>query len=90
MAASQHHYYVKLDTPSGIWLRFHVDLSKRAATDPLPSQRVDNAQPQPVHPDIDEKRSCSEDEHANEYTNEQYVEKILRSDIKINWTRQQA
>jgi transposase InsO family protein len=39
---------VKLDVPSGIHPVFHVELVRPAATDPLPSQVVDDAQPPPV------------------------------------------
>ncbi|KAI0996553.1 hypothetical protein K3495_g11629 [Podosphaera aphanis] len=39
---------VKLNTPSGIWPKFHVDLIKRAAKNPLPSQIVDDLQPDPI------------------------------------------
>jgi hypothetical protein len=39
---------VTLNVPSGIHPRFHVDLLRRASSDPLPSQRQDDAQPPPV------------------------------------------
>jgi hypothetical protein len=39
---------VELDTPPGVFPKFHVDLIKKAATDPLPSQVKDDAQPPAV------------------------------------------
>ena len=67
---------VELNTPSAVWPRFHVDLIKRAATDPLPSQIIDDEQPPPVtpsnsnHPVINSPMKHQEEQ-------EQYVEKIL-------------
>ena len=68
---------VQLNTPSGIWPTFHVDLLKRAATDALPSQIVDDSQPLPITPDDPE---CIIRDNNN--TEEQYVEKILRAEKK--------
>ncbi|KAI0996566.1 hypothetical protein K3495_g11617 [Podosphaera aphanis] len=67
---------VELNTPSGIWPRFHVDLLKRAATDPLPSQILDDVQPPPIQPDMQEDGK----EYAFENANIHVVEKILRSE----------
>ena len=63
-------YVVKLDVPTGIFLRFHVDLLKRAAKDPLPSQITDNVQPPPLVP-----QSEDQDEEFQ-------VERILRAKKK--------
>ena len=41
---------VELNVPTSIWPRFNVDLLKRAAEDPLPSQQVSDEQPLPVLP----------------------------------------
>jgi len=39
--------------PTGIHNRFHVDLLRRAASDPLPSQEKDDIQPPPLIPQTD-------------------------------------
>jgi len=39
---------VKLDMPRGLHPVFHVDLIERAASDPLPSQRVSDSRPGPT------------------------------------------
>jgi hypothetical protein len=62
--------YELQDLPSGIFNRFHVDLLRRAATDPLPSQAVDDAQPPPLIPE-----TISQDK-------EWLVERILRAERK--------
>jgi hypothetical protein len=54
--------------PSGIHNRFHVDLLQRAATDPFPSQQLQDAQPPPLIPQTEE----NEPEWA--------VERILRAE----------
>ena len=43
-------YVVELDIPTGIFPRFYVNLLKRTAKDPLPSQITDNVQPPPLVP----------------------------------------
>lgn len=64
-------HVVRLNVPSGIWPSFHVDLLKRAATDPLPSQIVLDAQPPPLLPE--DLEGQGEDE-------EWAVERILRAE----------
>jgi hypothetical protein len=39
---------VRLDMPTGVYPVFHVDLIRPAASDPLPSQIVDDSQPPPL------------------------------------------
>ncbi|KAL5594252.1 uncharacterized protein BROUX77_006207 [Berkeleyomyces rouxiae] len=59
-------HVVELDVPTNIYPKFHVDLIKRAAGNPLPSQKTDDTQP----PALEE----------NEYGEPEYlVERILRS-----------
>lgn len=67
---------VQLNTPSGIWPRFHVDLVKRTATDPFPSQMTDE-QPQLITPQIIDTIDVNAD-----MGEEQYLEKILRVENK--------
>lgn len=62
--------YELKDLPTGIHNRFHVDLLRRAAKDPLPSQITDDAQPPPLVP-------------QTENDDEKYeVECILRAERK--------
>ncbi|KAI0992141.1 hypothetical protein K3495_g16045, partial [Podosphaera aphanis] len=70
-------HLVELNTPTGIWPRFHVDLLKRAATDPLPSQIIDDAQLPPVLPE--EQNGLLHKNH-DEVEPEQFVERILRAE----------
>lgn len=59
---------VKLDVPTGVWPVFHVDLLRRAATDPLPSQVITDSQPPPIIP-------------ATPTSDAQYeVERVLRAE----------
>ena len=39
---------VKLDMPREVYRVFNVDLLRRAATNPLPRQVIDDAQPPPI------------------------------------------
>ena len=63
-------HVVELDIPSGIHPRFHVDLIKKAAVDPLPSQIQDDFQPDPV------------DTTAPRENQEFLIERILRAENK--------
>lgn len=45
---------VELDVPGNIHKRFHVELVKRAGTDPFPSQKRDDVQTPPLIDDLDE------------------------------------
>lgn len=66
---------VQLNTPSGIWPNFHVDLLKRAATDPFPSQINDDVQPPPVIPE-----AVVNNDIKMTTEPEQFFEKILRAE----------
>jgi hypothetical protein len=71
--------YELADLPSAIHNRFHVDLLRRAATDALPSQKTDDAQPPPLVPQTEENEAEFE------------VERILRAEKKRvgrGWVRQ--
>lgn len=63
-------HVVELDVPSKIFPRFHVELIRRASTDPLPSQQQDDSQPSPI---LVNKDNLEEEP-------EQTVEKILRAE----------
>lgn len=63
-------HVVELDVPSKIWPRFHVDLLRKASTDPLPSQVNDDSQPPPQMVETP----------SGEAVPEQVVERILRAD----------
>jgi hypothetical protein len=41
-------HVVELNVPTGIHPRFHVELVRRAASNPLPSQQLDDSQPGPL------------------------------------------
>ena len=51
---------VQLNVPTGVHPVFHVDLIRPAATDPLPSQIVDDSQPPPVLVDNEEEYEVEE------------------------------
>ena len=59
---------VKLDTPRGIHLVFHVNLVRPAREDPLPSQILQDTEPPAIEPD-----NADEDHAEGEYI----VEKLL-------------
>ena len=44
-------HVLELDVPTGIYPRFHVDLLRRAAKDPLPGQKQVDFQPPPIQVD---------------------------------------
>jgi hypothetical protein len=61
---------MELNTPTGIHPRFHVELLRRASSDPLPSQQRDDEQPPPI----------LEEQLGGEEGGEEYaVEEILRA-----------
>jgi hypothetical protein len=59
---------VTLDLPGDLHKTVHVDLVERAATDPLPSQRLEDARPGPELAPVD----------TNPSLHEYGVEEILR------------
>lgn len=61
---------VKLDVPGGIHPVFHVDLLERAASDPLPSQELQDSRPGP-------KLTWTDDEVGGQLIEEFEVEEIL-------------
>ena len=70
---------VKLEVPSGIHPRFHVELLQHAHENPLPSQQRDDAQPGPA--------ILADDEEDKEWE----IEKILRVEqstwhgVRLHW-----
>lgn len=73
---------VRLDMPTGVHPVFHVDLIRPAATDPLPSQIVDDSQPPPLVVD-------GELEYQVEEILDHRVKRVgrgARTEVLVKWT----
>ena len=73
---------VRLEVPTGIHPVFHVDLLRPAATDPLPSQRVDDTQPPPIVVDGELEYEVEEIRGIRE----RRVGRRTRTEALVKWT----
>ena len=72
---------MRLNMPSGIHPVFHVELIRPAATDPFPSQIVDDSQPPPVL--VDGELEYEVEEILS--TREKRVGRGIQTEVLVKW-----